>query len=223
MTSIRPRSAAALILALAAVPAGVAAQECGLMPGAGLAAVAGWASYEQLTDVAGRLYGVDASLTLSPVSVQAGYRRADLDGADADIGRLAATLPVPARVLPLPLGPLTVCGSGHVGAARLPAGSDAMTVFAGGIGIRLAGTIHAGGARAVPYGEVRGLVGRSTGSLFETPVGTTGLALGVEGGLRATLGHITLNVAASLDGFDDGLGITPYPNGAVEVGLGIRF
>lgn len=191
------------------------------MPGAGLAAVAGAATYDQLTEVTGRLYGVDASLTLSPVSVQARYRRADLDGADADIGRLVATLPVPARLLPL--GPLTVCGSAHAGAARLPAGSDAMTVFAGGVGIRLAGTIHAGGARAVPYGEVRGLVGRSTGSLFGTDVGATGLALGVEGGLRATLGHVTLNVAASLDGFDDGLGITPYPNGAVEVGVGIHF
>lgn len=225
-TAIRRRSAAVLLAAAgaavaAAMPGSLGAQQCGLLPGAGVAVAVGQASYELLDEVSGRMYGVDGAFSLSNVSLQAGYRRAQLGRGDADIGRLAIALPLPTGLLPL--GPIAICGSGHAGAARLPVGEDGTTVVAGGLGLRVAASLPLGGVHAVPYGEVRGLAARSSGSLFGWDVGASGLAVGVEGGVRATLGLVTLSVAASLDGFDDGLGITPYPDTAVEVGVGIRF
>lgn len=223
MSRIRARAAAILVAAAPAFPGGLEAQECGLAPAPGVMVTVGQVSYDQLQKVSGPTYGVAAVLPLSTIAVQGGYRRAALGGADADIGRLAVTVPLPAHLLPLPLGSLAVCGTGHAGAARLPVGSDAMLVLAGGAGLRLALPFPIGAARGVSWGEVRGLAGRSTGSLFGWDVGATGLALGVEGGLGATLGRVTLGVAGSLDGFDDGLGITPYPNAAAELAVGIRF
>lgn len=225
MSRARRRSIAVLIAAAAgaALPAGLLAQECGLAPGVGVLTTAGGASYDQLQDVSGGIYGIDAALPVGTVSVQAGYRRALLGAADADMVRVTVALPVPARLLPLPLGPLTVCGIGHAGAARLPVASDATLVMAGGAGLRLALRLPAGRARTVTWGEVRGLAGRSTGSLFGWDVRATGMAVGVEGGVRATFSRMTLSIAGAVDGFDDGLGITPYPNAAAELGLGIRF
>lgn len=225
MTAIRRRAvatalAAAGSLAAAVVPAKVAAQSCGLIGGTGLAASAGFTTYDVGGGTSGPAYGVDGGLALAGASARVGYRRMDLESRGADLGRVAIAVPIP---LPFDPGRVTLCGAGHAGAARMPLDDESTTVLAGGAGLRIAIGLPVGGGRAVPYGEVRGLAARSTGALFGIDVGASGMAVGLEGGIQAAFGSMTLRLAASVDGFDDGLGITPYPNTAAEIALGVRF
>lgn len=211
--------ALAFTIAIAA-PGAVRAQSCGLVAGTGLAASAGVASYEFLDGVSGTAYGLDGSLALTAASVAAAYRMVELEGRRPHIGRVAAALPLP---VPVHLGPIRVCGTGHAGAARLPVGDEGTTVVAGGLGLRVAGTIPVGRGTAVPFGEVRGLAARSTGTLLGVDVGESGLSVGVEGGVQGAVGRVTLRLSASIDGFSEALGVTPYPRTSIEAGVGVRF
>lgn len=212
----------ALVLAGAAtaIPGAVAAQACGLIGGTGVAVSAGVATYEIADGVSGAAYGLDGALALSGASIRAGYRRVDLEGSTPHIGRIAAAVPVPVS---LGLGGLRFCGTGHAGVARLPVGDEGTTVAAGGAGLRIAAGFPLGEGEAVPYAEVRGLAARSTGTILGVDVDATGLALGVEGGVHAAIGSVTLRLSATVDGFVEGLGVTPYPSTSLEAALGVRF
>lgn len=220
MMALRQRAAAAFIVATTALPATAAAQICGLVGGTGIAATAGFATYDMADDVSGPAFGLDGNLAQTGASVRASVRRIDLDSRSAGLGRLAAAVPLP---LPFNTGPISLCGIGHAGAARLPLDDETTTAVAGGAGLRIAGRLPLAGGFAVPYAEVRGLAARTTGTLLGVDVDASGMAVGGEGGVQATFGRMTLGAAASIDGFDDGLGVTPYPNTAAEFAVGIRF
>lgn len=209
--------AAAALVVWCGAAAPVAAQSCGLVDGTGAAVALGAASYD-VADLSGPLVGLDAGVALAPGSVRVGYRTLLLDGPDPHIGRVAGAIPIPFA----PAG-TAICAMGHGGVSRLAVGGEANTVVAGGLGLRLVHPISIGGVRARPYAEVRGLAASSSGSILGVDVAETGMALGVEGGIRAAVGRFTLSLTGSLDGFAAGLGLTPYPNGAGELGLGIRF
>ncbi len=209
---------AAALIAIAGAGSPLRAQSCGLAAGAAIEAAVGVASYEAAGGLTGPAVGADGTLVAAPASFRVGYRRVLLDGPDPDIGRVAAAVPLPFSALGL-----TVCATGHAGAARLATGSDAITVLAGGVGLRLARAAPVGGVRSRPYAEVRGLGARSTGTLMDVDVTDQGLALGVEIGVAAELGSLTLGIAASLDGFDPDLGLAPYPAATGELRLGFRF
>lgn len=221
-----------------ASPGALRAQSCGLTDagagerdgsaevggvGGGVGASVGVASYRTGGGVSGVSYGVDGSAgleALGGVSMRAGYRGVNLNGRRADLGRIAVGVPLP---LPFATGPIAVCGVGHAGVAKLPVRDAGTTVLAGGAGLRLATRLALGAAWAVPYAELRGLAARSTGTLLGVDVEADGLAMGLEAGVAATLGRGTLRLAAAVDGFADGLGVTPYPSATAEVGIGIRF
>lgn len=207
-----------LLASAAAAPARAAAQSCAPGDGPGLAATAGAAYWRVVGGLSGPAVGLHGTLAPKGVPLEVGYRRVLLDGPDVDIGRLAAALPLPLR----PVG-IRLCATGHAGAARLPVDPDAALVLAAGVGLRAAGTIGVGAGRLVPYAEIRGLAARSTGRLFGIDVDASGLAVGGEGGVRATFGRWTVRVAGSVDGLDDGLGVTPYPDFMGELGVGVRF
>lgn len=215
------RRLAGLVVALAAAtPLGTAAQGCGLVPGAGVSASGGAARYAVADGLSGPSLGADATLALPVLSLRASYRRVLLADAtpDPDIGRLA----VAAR-LPLKVPWFTICGTGHAGVAALPLDGEATTVMAGGLGLLVARAFPVELGRLVPFLEVRGLAARTAGTVFGVEIDATGLSLGVEGGVRAVFGPLTLRLSGSADGFDDGLGLTPYPAAAGEVGVGLRF
>lgn len=220
MIGVRQWVTVTFLAAAAALPGTAAAQGCGLVGGTGIAAIAGFAAYDFTDETSGPAFGLDGDLALTGASVRASVRRLDLDGRSPDLGRLAVAVPLP---LPFDPGPISLCGIGHAGAARLPVDDETTTAVAGGAGLRIAARLPLGGGFAVPYGEVRGLAARTTGRLFGVDIDANGQAVGVEGGVQAALGWMTLRLAASVDGFDDGLGVTPYPNTAAEVAVGIRF
>lgn len=209
--------AAAALMACWGAAAPVAAQSCGLVDGTGAAAALGAASYD-VADLSGPMVGLDAGVALTPGSVRVGYRTLLLDGPDPHIGRVAGAIPIPFS----PAG-AAICAIGHGGVSRLAVGGEGNTVVAGGIGLRVVHPLSFGGVQTRPYAEVRGLAASSSGSILGVDVAETGMAVGVEGGIRAAVGRFTVSLTGAVDGFAAGLGLTPYPNAAGELGIGIRF
>lgn len=209
--------AAAALVAWCGAAAPVAAQSCALVDGTGVAVAVGAASYD-VASLSGAMVGLDAGIALAPASVRIGYRTLLLDGPDPHIGRVAGAIPIPFS----PAG-TAICAIGHGGVSRLAVGGEGNTVVAGGIGLRIVHPLSIGGVRTRPYAEVRGLAASSSGSILGVDVAETGMAVGVEGGIRAAVGRFTVSLTGAVDGFAAGLGLTPYPNAAGEVGIGICF
>ena len=116
---------------------------------------------------------------------------------------------------------LVLCGTAHGGVGRVALGDDEATTLAGGLGLRLAAPIGLGSLAATPFAELRGLAAQTTGTDLE--VDASGLSLGGAFGVQVRVGPITLRLAGAIDGFDEGLGATPYPNRSVEAVAGFRF
>lgn len=214
---------AAAALALAGAPLDpAAAQGCGLTQGTGADLMLGVTTHNIRGGLSGPTLGAGASFAMPVGSGRVEFGRTFLDGPDPDVARLAGALPLPLPLLLHP-GDLTVCVVAHGGAARLSAEDVGTTVIAGGLGLRLAHPLAPARVPMLVYGEVRGLGARATGSILDVDVDETGLSLGVAAGVRSALGRVTISLTGSLDGFDAGLGLTPYPRSAVEMGLGILF
>lgn len=213
--------AATALLACGAAFTPAAAQSCALVTGTGagseIAVSLGGAGYD-VASLSGPTLGLDVGLTGAAGSVRAGYRTVRLDGPDPHMGRLTGALPLPFS----PAG-LALCATGHGGISRLQVGSESTTVGAGGMGLRVVRPVAIGQVVAHPYGEVRGLAARSTGRLLGLDLSASGLAVGVEAGVRAVTGRFTFALSAAADGFAPALGITPYPSMAAEIGIGVRF
>jgi len=204
----------ATTLALLA-PAAAHAQQCG--PEGVWATAAGGLSHY------GTAGGTDASEMGADFGVgghtaaEVSYRRVtpDVGRADPDVARLRMAVPVTR------LRGLGVCAVVHAGGSRFVADEDEGTVLAGGLGLRLEAPL-AGGA-VLPFVEARGLGATLTGELLGTDVSESGASLGGEVGIDAAAGPLVLRAAASLDGFDGGLGVTPYPDRLFRVAVGFRF
>lgn len=204
-----PAVAAATLMA----PATAVAQACGIVPG--LAAAGGYVAYD-VGSTSGIAVGADVAVAADPVLVEVGYRRAILEGdaAQPDIVRGVVAFPAAEA------SGMTTCVTAHAGAARFSFEDDTGSVLAGGFGLTLTTTES---QPVQPFLSVRGLGARATGTVLGLDLDASGLSLGVEAGLVAALGPVALRVAGSLNGFDDGLGVTPYANQTIEVGLGIGF
>lgn len=209
----------AVMLMIGGGSAGVTAQSCGLVPhGVAAGGTGGIAAYEAAGGLRGAVVGVQAGAGTDGGSFQGSYRTLRLDREDPQMVRLAGTVP-----LLVPLGAVTLCVVGHGAVSRLAVSGEANTVLAAGGGLRLARPLAIAGVTAVSYGEVRALGARSGGRLLGVDMEARGLALGGEAGLRAVYGPVTVMATASLDGFAPGLGLTPYPSRAVELGIGVHF
>lgn len=210
----------ALVVAPAADPA--EAQQCALVGGTGVELAAGGAAYEVAGGLAGPTLGAGAALALSAAALRADYTHVYLDGPDPRIVRLTGAIPLP---LPLPrsAGGLALCAVAHGGAALLAVDRETSSVLAGGAGLRLVHPFALGVVRARSYAEARGLWGKAGGRLLGVELGGSGIALGGEVGVRASVGRFTVALMGSLDGFSEGLGLTPYPTRALRAGAGVRF
>lgn len=214
-----PAAALALAFAMAGYGAGTAAaQSCGIVGGSGVEVAGGAASYQVADGLSGSTLELGATAALPPGSARVDYVQVRFEGPDPRIGRFAGAMPLPLR----PFG-TSICAVAHAGASSLSVNAETSTVVAGGAGLRLARPVSVAGVEARPYGEVRGLWGRTGGTLLGVELGASGLAVGVEGGVRATRGHFTMAVSGSVDGFSKGLGLTPYPATAIRLGIGVRF
>lgn len=195
-----------------------AAQGCGLVRGTGVEVGAGTASYDIGDGVSGPTFGVGAAVAAGASGARLDFMRAGLGDPNPDIIRGAAAI----RLFPLP-GGTAVCATWQGGSAFLDVDGERSSVVAGGLGLRFARAAAPGALRLEPYVEVRGLAARSAGTILGVEVAASGLAVGVEGGLSARIGRVTAALSAALDGFDGGMGITPYPSAAVQAVLGVRF
>ena len=202
-----------LSLLLVLAPAPGAAQTCSVVPG--VAAAGGYVRYPVAGGTSGAAVGADLAVHVRPAVLQLGYRRMLLEGAAADPDVVRGVVVYPAYRL----AGLDLCAVGHGGLTRFTLDSDAGWLVAGGIGATLAPA--PGPLR--PYGSVRGLGARTVGTVLGLDVDAAGLSLGVEAGIAAVFGPAALRLSGTIDGFDDGLGVTPYPGQAAELALQLRF
>lgn len=205
------------VLALPALPAQVHAQQCGLGRGH-VAAAGGVSHYDVAGGTAATEVGGDVGLRAAGVTLRAGYRRIlpETGAADPDAARLSVGVPVTT------LAGVGLCAVGHAGGTRFAAdGDEEATVVAGGVGLRIERPLAFG--RVLPFVEVRGLGASMSGRVLGLDVDASGLSLGAEAGVEAGLGAVLVRATVALDGFDGGLGITPYPTRLFALALGVRF
>ncbi|MFO7892445.1 MAG: hypothetical protein R6U63_01820 [Longimicrobiales bacterium] len=190
------------------------AQSCTAAPE--LALAGGYASYRVADGTAGPAFGADAAFQAGSMGVRVRYRRVLLDGAapDPDILRGSVTYPT------VWVGDIMVCADLHAGVSRFELNADVGAVLAGGGGLTLTPAVS-GPVR--PWVSVRGLGGWATGTILGLEIDATALAAGVEAGVAARVGAVSLRVIAARDGFDDGLGVTPYPGDSYEITVGYHF
>jgi hypothetical protein len=213
--------AATTALMTASAPAPAAAQQCALAVGTGVEVTAGAAAYDVAGGLDGPTLGAGAALNVGRASLRGDYEQVGLDGPDPEILRLAGALPLP---LPfLARGGTALCAVAHAGATMLTVDRESSSVLAAGAGLRLSRPFDVGAARAHPYAELRGLWGQAGGTLLGVELGGSGVALGGEVGLRASIGRLTVAVTGSADGFSSGLGLTPYPTRTARAAVGVRF
>ena len=188
------------------------AQSCGVTPS--VSGSAGFARYALNGGTLGATVGVEGAFGLGPLAIEAGYEKLLLegDGSDPDVIRGAGVVPV------VEFDGVQLCAAAHVGASRVSFSGESGAVLAGGIGVRLA---SAGGIR--PYVEVRGLGARSVGTILGLPLEAAGISVGLETGAALDLGPVTARLTGTWDGFDDGLGTTPYPTNTAALSLHYRF
>ena len=211
----RARVLAVLVApALLAGAGEVTAQACASAPSAALAG--GYVTHAVAGGTSGTAVGLDLGLPIEPASVRVEYRHTlferDAPASDAIRGLV--------RVPLLALGGVAACGDVHAGASRFSLADDNAVTLAGGLGITLT---SAGGGVVRPFASVRGLGGYITGRVLDEPLDATGFAVGVEAGVQVSAGRFSLRLSAARDGFDDGLGVTPFPETAFELALGLRF
>lgn len=207
----------ALTAALAAAgPSAAHAQRCGVGR-AWVGAAGGYAHYDVAGGTNATEVGADLGLHLGGVAFQAGYRRILPESgiADPDGVRLSLGIPV------MDVVGLGVCLVGHGGGTRYAAEGETGTTAVGGFGLRLERSLASG--RVLPFVEVRALGASLTGEALGIDVDATGYSVGGEGGVEAALGGLRVAGAVSVDGFDPGLGVTPYPALGIRLGLGLRF
>lgn len=204
----------ALVLAGGLLAPGAEAQTCGI--GTGVAVAGGYAEFRVADGTAGPQLGADVTVDAGAVGLRLGARTVQLEGDAPDpiIGRAEVRVPIVA------LEGVAVCGDILGGASRFSVADDAATVLAGGVGLTLA-PADPGVVR--PWISVRGLAGWATGTILNFDVSESAFAVGVAGGLTARLGRVSVGLAAARDGFDAGLGTTPYPAISAELALGYHF
>lgn len=204
------------ILATALLAPGAAAQTCGV--GTTIAPVGGYADFRIADGTSGPQLGADLDVDAGPVGLRLSGRTVRLDGDAPDpvLGRAEARIPIVA------LEGIAICGGVLAGASRFSVADDAATVLAGGLGLTL---VPAGSGAGVfrPWLSVRGLAGWTTGTILGLDVSESALALGVEAGVEARLGSVSLRLTGARDGFDEGMGAPPYPAISAELALGYHF
>lgn len=204
------------LIALAALlaPQRATAQQCA--PGNAVTGSAGYAGYAVAGGVDGPQYGGHASFAVGRGALQlyAGVVALGGEKPDPVLGRVRATYPL------IAVRGVALCGDVHAGTSRFTVADDVGAVLAGGLGVTLeparAGTVR-------PWLSVRGLGGWTTGTVLGVDMDATGLAVGVEAGIELGLGPVAVRLSAARDGFDAGLGPTPYPETSVALALGARF
>ena len=198
------------------VPAAAHAQRCG-PDGTWAAAAGGIGHYGMAGGTDAVEVGADVGFRVGATATELSYRRVmpDAGRAEPDVVRLRVAVPLARRAA------IGVCAVVHAGGSRFAADPDDGTVVAGGLGLRLEAPMA--GGRVLPFVEARGLGATLSGELLGTDVSESGAALGGEAGIDAATGPLVLRAAVSLDGFDGGLGVTPYPDRLLRLAVGFRF
>jgi hypothetical protein len=208
-----------LALLLVLIPRSAPAQGCGPGPGFWTGAGGGVVQYDVAGGIDGFEYGVDAGLGSRGVRFEIGVRQISLEHAAATPTAVRGAL---RYGVPGDNG-WNFCLVGHGGASRFTAEGDEATAMVWGGGIELTRASVPSYVRFIPFIEARGLMARSTGTLLGLEVEEDGRSFGVEAGAIFRLDRVQLRASGSLDGLAEGLGVTPYPNRAVRVGLLYRF
>lgn len=210
-----PRFAALAALGLLG-PAAADAQQCGVGR-FWVAAAAGASHYATAGGIDATEVGADVGFRVGPAAIQAGVRRVSPEGgvAEPDVARLSVAVPV------VQTGRVSLCAVAHAGGSRFAAGDDEGTVVAGGLGLRLEAALARG--RVLPFVEARGLGASLSGQLLGLDASASGASFGGEAGVAAVHGPVLVQAGVSVDGFDGGLGVTPYPDRLLRLALGFRF
>lgn len=214
MRAIRGLMLATLAVAALMTPTTLLAQSCGT--GNSVVAVGGYVTHKVAGGTAGAQVGGDVGLAVGPAALRLGVRGMLLEGTAPDpvAGRVRFSYPVAA------LEGVAICADAHAGVSVFSAGGDGAVATAGGLGLTLEPARSDG---FHPWLSVRGLGGWTTGTVLDVGLNATGLGVGVEAGFSAMLGPVVVRASAARDGFDGGLGATPFPETSLELGLGFRF
>lgn len=162
--------------------------------------------------------GVEGGGRFGPIHVSAGAGYTVLDDAPGN----PVSLRIRAERALVELVGITLCGALLGGGTVISSGGDRAWTGAGGAALTAARPLGSA-TRVTPYLGVRGLGGRAGGEVLGEEIVATGGSLGVEGGIAVEAGRFAGAVRATADGFDPGLGPTPYPALAVRLVVGWRF
>lgn len=211
----------ALLVALA-VPTATAAQRCPAGTGLGAEVVAAAVHYGVAGGLDGTEIGAAVRADLAAVAASVSYARLTLDRGEVDPDVLRAELGF--RLLEF--AGFRLCGLGLGGVSLLDASRDEDTdarILAGGVGAVVTRPVRMGGGWLRPFLAVRGSAASSSGSVLGLDVGESGLSLGADVGATLDWGALAVSAGAYFDGFAPALGVTPYPDRAIRVALGVRF
>ena len=217
-----PALTGALVLALLPpAPAHGQAAACGAPTGASVSASAAAVRFALATgaNTAGLEAGLAAELPVGGFVVGAGAGATRLDASGANL--LSFRLRGGRRVVTL--AGIDVCASLLGGAALLDAGDHDAWSLAGGPAVVVSRAFVAGATTVRPFAGVRGLAGRTRGTVLGEDVAATGLSVGGEGGVEARAGRSLFRLTVTADGLDAGLGPTAFPALAIGLSAGWRF
>ena len=123
----------------------------------------------------------------------------------------------------LQVGGFTLCGGLLAGGSTVRAGEDGAWTAAGGVLVGASRRLSTRRLTIAPWVGARGLGARTTGEILDEEFVTTGLSLGVEAGVGVSGDRVMGALQVTADGFDAGLGATPYPALAVRLVAGWRL
>ena len=167
----------------------------------------------------GAAVGVAGSVSGAAFTVSAEAEYTILN--DADARPLAARVRL-GREMARVAG-LHVCAGLLGGAVTTAKDEHSAWNLSGGLAAAVTRPFLAGGVIIAPYAGARGLAGRTSASVLSQEVVATGFSLGGEAGVAVRRGRAAALLRATADGFDAGLGATPYPSLAIRLLAGWSF
>ena len=121
------------------------------------------------------------------------------------------------------VGGVALCAAALGGVALASADAGDALSLGGGLAVTALLPRPVGAGRITPYAALRLLGATTFGEVLGESVGSSGASIGGAAGVAFAAGRLAASLGVTADGFDPGLGATPYPDLAIRLTAGWRF